>query len=69
MYRKNLAPAGQAEELIAPGHVHGKGWIQTVGLPVPTLYQHVRGDRSRAVVPEGARAVSERGPLHGVGYE
>ncbi|MCD9874079.1 hypothetical protein [Streptomyces guryensis] len=69
MYSKDLAPAGQAEELIAAGHVHGKGWIQTVGLPTPTLHQHVRGDRSRAVVPAGARAVTERGPLHGVWYE
>ena len=69
MYNKDLAPAGQAEELIAAGHVHGRGWIQTVGLPTPTLYQHVRGDRSRAVVPAGARAVTERGPLHGVWYE
>ncbi|MEV6943692.1 hypothetical protein AB0N07_17170 [Streptomyces sp. NPDC051172] len=66
MYNKDLAPAGQAEELIAVG---GKGWLQTVGLPAPTLHQHVRGDRSKAVVPAGARAVTERGPLHGVWYE
>jgi hypothetical protein len=69
LYRKDLAPAGQAEELTAAGHVHGRGWIQTAGLPTPTLYQHVRGDPGRAVLPSGVRAVTERGPLAGVWYE
>ncbi|MGW1911160.1 hypothetical protein ACWCQS_10635 [Streptomyces sp. NPDC002076] len=69
LYREDLAPPGQAEELIAAGHVHGRGWIQTVGLPTPTLYQHIRGDPSRAALPPGVRAVTERGPLAGVWYE
>ncbi|MGW7526369.1 hypothetical protein [Streptomyces sp. NPDC054783] len=69
LYRRDLAPAGQAEELVAAGHVHGRGWIQTAGLPVPTLYQHIRGDLGRAVLPSGVRAVTERGPLAGVWYE
>ncbi|MFI6351795.1 hypothetical protein ACIBJF_03810 [Streptomyces sp. NPDC050743] len=69
MYGKDLAPPGQAEELIAAGHVHGRGWIQTVGLPTPTLYQHIRGDLGRAVLPSGARAVTQRGALTGVWYE
>ncbi|MGW4565945.1 hypothetical protein ACWEN3_27205 [Streptomyces sp. NPDC004561] len=68
-YHRNLAPPGQPEELVAAGHVHGRGWIQTAGLPAPTLYQHVRGDLGRAVLPPGVRAVSERGPLAGVWYE
>jgi hypothetical protein len=69
LYREDLAPPGQSEELIAAGHVHGRGWIQTAGLPTPTLYQHIRGDLARAVLPSGARAVTERGPLAGVWYE
>ncbi|MEU9474980.1 hypothetical protein [Streptomyces sp. NPDC048191] len=69
MYQRDLAPPGQAEELIAAGHVHGRGWIQTAGLPTPTLYQHIRGDLGRAVLPPGVRAVTERGPLPGVWYE
>ncbi|MGJ5750825.1 hypothetical protein FB563_4862 [Streptomyces puniciscabiei] len=69
LYHKDLAPAGQTEELIAAGHVHGRGWIQTTGLPTPSLYQHIRGDLDRAVLPSGVRAVTERGPLAGVWYE
>ncbi|MER6734013.1 hypothetical protein [Streptomyces puniciscabiei] len=49
--------------------VHGRGWLQTIGLPTPTLYQHIRGDVGRAVLPSGIRAVTRRGPLAGVWYE
>ncbi|MET8955726.1 hypothetical protein [Streptomyces sp. NPDC004533] len=69
VYNRKLAPPGQAEELIAAGHVHGKGWIQTVGLPTPTLYQHIRGDLSTAVLPPGVPTVTKRGPIGGVWYE
>ena len=69
VYIKNLAPAGQVEELIAAGHVHGRGWIQTVGLPTPPLYQHIRGDLNAAVLPPGTRAMTKRGPIGGVWYE
>ncbi|MDH6116996.1 hypothetical protein [Kitasatospora sp. GAS204B] len=69
VYNTDLAPPGQAEELAAAGHVHGKGWIQTVGLPAPTLYQHIRGDLSAAVLPPGIRAVTKRGPIGGIWYE
>ncbi|MEE4541136.1 hypothetical protein V2S66_04030 [Streptomyces sp. V4-01] len=36
LYDQRLAPQGQQERLIAAGHVHGKGWIETVGLPWST---------------------------------
>lgn len=69
LYHGDLAPTGQQEALIAAGHVHGKGWIQTKALPAPTLYQHIRGDLAAAVsLPPGLRAVTERGPLGGVWY-
>ncbi|OIJ64238.1 hypothetical protein [Streptomyces mangrovisoli] len=68
-YARKLAPPGLHEAMIAAGHVHGRGWIQTAGLPTPTLYQHVRGDPDLARLPSGAKAVTERGPLGGVWYE
>jgi hypothetical protein len=68
-YERQLAPAGQAEELIAAGHVHGKGWIQTVGLPTPSCYLHIRGDLTKGTVLSGAPATTNRGPLPGFWYE
>jgi hypothetical protein len=68
-YVKTLAPPGQAEELTAAGHVHGKGWIQTVGLPAPALYLHIRGDLDKADVVPGVQATTRRGPLPNLWYE
>jgi hypothetical protein len=68
-YARKLAPAGQAEELIAAGHVHGKGWIQTVGLPTPSCYSHIRGDLTKGTVLPGVPATAKRGPLPGFWYE
>jgi hypothetical protein len=68
-YARKLAPAGQAEELIAAGHVHGKGWIQTVGLPTPSCYLHIRGDLTKGTVLSGVPATAKRGPLPGFWYE
>ncbi|TQS25294.1 hypothetical protein [Microbispora sp. KK1-11] len=67
-YNDHLAPPGQAEELIAAGHVHGKNWIQTVGLPVPDLYLHIRGNLDEAAM-KNSRAATKRGPITGVWYE
>ena len=68
-YNKGLAPRGQAEELIAAGHVHGRGWIQTRGLPAPSGYFHIRGDLGKASVPRGVPALTWRGPIGGTWYE
>jgi hypothetical protein len=42
-YNRTLAPPGQAESLIAAGHVYGRGWIQTSGLEHPTRVVPLRG--------------------------
>jgi len=68
-YAKTKAPDGQVDELIAAGHVHGRGWIQTVGLPTPSLYLHIRGDLDKGSVIPGVRATTKRGPLQGPWYE
>lgn len=68
-YDKRYAPAGQADELIAAGHVYGKGWIQTTGLPTPTTYIHIRGDLTKGAVLPGVVAATRRGPLSGLWYE
>ena len=68
-YDRSLAPAGQAEELIAAGHVHGRGWIQTTGLPAPFCYFHIRGDLGKGNVPPGVPARTKRGPISGLWYE
>ncbi|MFE7860029.1 hypothetical protein [Streptomyces sp. NPDC057403] len=68
-YAESIAPPGQAAELTAAGHVHGKGWIQTVGLPTPSLYLHIRGDLERASTLSGVPARTKRGPLPGLWYE
>ena len=62
-YVKQLAPEGQYEQVVAAGHVHGKGWLQTAGLPTPDLYLHIRGDMQRAQIPSGVGRTQERGPL------
>ena len=68
-YERQIAPAGQAEDLIAAGHVHGRGWIQTIGLPNPTCYFHIRGDLASGAVPAGVPTATKRGPLSGLWYE
>jgi hypothetical protein len=42
-YSREFAPVGQSEELIAAGFVHGKGWIQTVGLGTPDHIEELPG--------------------------
>jgi len=44
MYRDDLAPPGQGEQLIAAGHVRGQGWIQTDGLGTPDRVAPVSGN-------------------------
>ncbi|MET7476001.1 hypothetical protein ABZT17_16760 [Streptomyces sp. NPDC005648] len=68
-YASGVAPPGQEAELTAAGQVRGRGWIQTVGLPTPALYLHVRGDLTKGRVIEGVPAKTGRGPLPGVWYE
>jgi hypothetical protein len=68
-YNRSLAPAGQAEELIAAGHVHGRGWIQTTGLPAPAGYLHIHGDLAKGTIPPGVPALAKRGPITGLWYE
>ncbi|WP_328933416.1 MULTISPECIES: hypothetical protein [unclassified Streptomyces] len=67
-YVKKLAPDGQAAELTEAGHVHGRGWIQTVGLPTPSLYLHIRGDLDKGSGIPGVRATTKRGSLPGLWY-
>ncbi|MEU2610511.1 hypothetical protein ABZ570_02810 [Micromonospora sp. NPDC007271] len=64
-----LAPRGRKRDLIAAGHVRGRGWVQVEGLPAPELYVHVRGDLDTAVIPDGAQPTSTRGGLPGLWYE
>lgn len=68
-YAKTVAPDGQEAELTAAGHVHGKGWIQTIGLPTPSLHLHIRGDLDKGSVIPGVPATTKRGPLPGLWYE
>jgi hypothetical protein len=67
-YARQLAPEGQYEQVIAAGHVHGKGWLQTAGLSTPDLYLHVRGDMDRAQIPAGVGRTAQRGPLPTLWY-
>ncbi len=41
-YNQTLAPQGQAENLIAAGHVLGRNWIQTSGLGRPNRVVNIR---------------------------
>lgn len=68
-YARELAPAGQAESLIAAGHVHGRGWIQTAGLPTPSCFAHIRGDLTKGTVLPGVPAATNRRRIPGVWYE
>lgn len=68
-YEQQLAPAGQATDLIAAGHVHGKGWIQTTGLPEPSCYLHIRGDLAKSTGPPQVPVAAKRGPLPRLWYE
>ncbi|MEU7820700.1 hypothetical protein [Catellatospora sp. NPDC049133] len=68
-YARSLAPQGLTERLVAAGHVHGQGWIQTSGLGVPHRFVHVRGDRDRAAVPVGVPEVDVPCGTTGVRYE
>jgi hypothetical protein len=68
-YTREIAPPGQASELIAAGHVHGKGWIQTVGIPNPSCYFHIRGDLTMGNLMPGVPAATQRGPISGLWYE
>jgi len=60
-YNRPIAPQDQYERLIAEGYVHGKGWLQTTGLPAPDFYTPVRGDMGRAQIPDGASLREVRG--------
>jgi len=60
-YIRSAAPHGQYERVIAAGHVHGRGWLQTAGLPAPDLYSPVRGDMEHAQIPNGASLGEARG--------
>ena len=48
---------------------YDEGWIQTVGLPAPSLYLHIRGDLERGSTVSGVPATTKRGPLPGLWYE
>lgn len=68
-YSADRAPSGQYAAVIAAGHVQGRGWLQTAGLPTPDLYLHIRGDMESAAIPAGVHAETRRGPLPGRWYE
>lgn len=68
-YSAARAPSGQYDAVVAAGHVRGKGWLQTIGLPAPDLYLHIRGDMESAAIPAGVRPEARRGPLPGGWYE
>lgn len=60
-YTRSAAPPGQYERAISEGHVRGRGWLQTAGLPAPDFYTPIRGDVERAEVPDGAVLMEARG--------
>ncbi|MEV6107457.1 hypothetical protein AB0M28_22530 [Streptomyces sp. NPDC051940] len=68
-YAHRVAPPGQADALTAAGHVHGRGWIQTTGLPAPDVALHIRGDLEAAALPPGTSLSTHRGPLPTLWYE
>jgi hypothetical protein len=45
MYNQELSPPGQQGRLIAAGHFHGRGWIDTRGLGHPGRIVRARGER------------------------
>lgn len=68
-YAARTAPRGQAAELAAAGHVRGRGWIQTTGLPAASVCLHIRGDLEKGGVAPGVPVTTRRGPLPGLWYE
>jgi hypothetical protein len=60
-YNRPAAPEDQYQRVIADGHVHGKGWLQTTGLPAPDFYTPIRGDMAHAEIPDGASLREARG--------
>jgi hypothetical protein len=60
-YTRSAAPQGQYERVTADGHVHGRGWVQTTGLPAPDLYTPIRGDMEHAQIRDGASPCEARG--------
>ncbi|WP_157435981.1 hypothetical protein [Actinospica robiniae] len=69
LYNRGIAPKGQYEQVIAAGHVHGRGWLQTAGLPTPDVYVPIRGDLAAARVPAAVVRAEQRGPIDGSWYE
>jgi hypothetical protein len=69
-YIDDLAPPGRTEQLTAAGHVQGRGWVKTSGLPAPSLYFPISGDLSAAAfLPSDVPAGTERGSYPGLRYE
>lgn len=69
LYNRSAAPEGQYEQVIAAGHVRGRGWLQTTGLHMPDVYVPIRGDQTAAQVPAGVAQANKRGPIPGAWYE
>lgn len=69
LYNRGIAPKGQYEQVIAAGHVRGRGWLQTAGLPTPDVYVPIRGDLDAGRVPAGVVRAEKRGPIEGAWYE
>ena len=59
-YTRPAAPQGQYDRMIAAGHVRGRGWLQTAGLPPPDLHVPIRGDMESARIPASGRAEEAR---------
>jgi hypothetical protein len=60
-FAPSAMPEGLYERLVAAGHVRGRGWPQTAGLPVPDFSTPIRGDVERAKIPDGAAMKDVRG--------
>ena len=54
-YIRSKEPPGQYDQLVATGHVAGRGWPQLDGLPTPHHYTLLRGDRTLADIPRGVK--------------
>jgi hypothetical protein len=64
----DLAPPGLTRQLDSAG-LHRHGWVDTSGLPVPDLYQHLRGDLAAARIPDVIRQVTTRPTMYGAEFE
>lgn len=64
-YTRPAAPPGQYEQVISEGHVRGRGWLRTAGLPAPDFYTAIRGDVEHAQVPDEAVLKEARGLVAG----